>query len=102
MENLTQCKESFVKAFEALPVKRQKAILKWFDIGSINRLMSDIKEEAESNIEYADRHGYGYGEMGYYLNEAKKDFAEDTPELESVYDDLLEAYYDYLCEAKSI
>lgn len=105
MENINDYKEELAKKFFDLPMERQQEIAKFYERtqpGLPRYLIIRAKEEAQSVIDYADRKGYGYGEVGYNINEEIKDFAEDTPELEKEYKHLINAYFDLLVEVKEL
>lgn len=98
MENIKELKKDFEDKFNSLSEDRQKEILKFYGVYSVFSLMNRAKDEAQSNIDFADRKGYGYGEMGYHLNEDVEDFAEDVPELKYEYSNLLNGYFELLIE----
>jgi hypothetical protein len=98
ISEINDFKKAFKDTFESLSFERQSAIKKWFDIYTIESLIRRTKSDAQGIIDYADKKGYGYGEIGYYLNEAVDDFAEDTPELKREYDNLLNAYFEFLTD----
>lgn len=102
MENLKEEKVLFEESFNSLPQERQEEILKYYSIGGVNSLMAKAKREAQGVMDYADKKGYGYGEVGYHLDEEITEFAEETPELKSNYNSLLNAYFDVLTEASEI
>lgn len=97
---MNETKQQFHKAFNALPEERQKEILRFYGFSSSTPFQYKAKSEAERVIDYADRKGYGYGEVGYNLNEEVNDFAEEVPELKRQYKSLLYGYFDMLVEAK--
>jgi len=98
MENINNAKENFINKFNSLSDDRKADILAYNDIRQIDTLFREIKADAQSIIDYADRKCYGYGEVGYNLNELVKDFTEETPELEKEYKRLLNAYFNHLIE----
>lgn len=97
---MNETKQEFHKAFNALPKERQNEIFAFFGLSSSMGFQLKAKREAERVIDYADRKGYGYGEVGYNLNEEVNDFAEEVPELKRQYKSLLYGYFDMLVEAK--
>lgn len=106
METINECKDNLIAKFYTLPETRQGEIQEFYGCLSgdttTRTIIKDAKMNADSVIEYADRKGYGYGEVGFNLNEAVKDFAEDVPELEKEYKRLLRAYFEFLIETKNI
>jgi hypothetical protein len=92
-------KQKFLDAFKALPEDRRKEVGVYYSTSSGMGIVVKAKEDAQRVIDYADRRGYGYGEVGYNLDEAVKDFAEECPELEKEYDALVFGYFDLLTEA---
>lgn len=96
-------KQDLVDAFNKLPTDRQGEICEFYETKPqwIGQTLARLaKAEAQSAIDYADRHDYGYGEVGYNINESVKDFAEDVPELENEYKHLVRDYFNLLVEAK--
>lgn len=106
MEEIRELKIELEKAFLALPEKRKTELKEFYSNSSDQAFIAgigrDTKEDAQNVIDYADRHCYGYGEVGYNLDECVKDFAENVPELQREYERLLYAYFDFLTESKEI
>ena len=102
MDDIKDYKEKFKRDFEKLTQERQKEILNFYSIATIDTIIRKAKSDAESVIRYADRYDYGYGEVGFNLKEAVKDFAEDVLELEKQYSRLVNVYFDFLTESKDI
>lgn len=104
MNAINELKESLIGKYNSLTDERKKELREYFDkshdVSVQNEIIRDTKENAQDVIDYADRQGYGYGEVGYNLNEIVKDFAEDVPELEKEYKRLQSAYFNLLIEAK--
>lgn len=98
---MDEYKKDFEDKFNSLPEGRRLEIASFHSTsGFVRYAIRLAKEEAQRVIDYADRRGYGYGEVGYNLNEEVKDFAKDVPELEREYKHLLNGYFDLLVEAK--
>ncbi len=106
MENIKESKNEFSMSFKALPEQRQADIIAYYDKSTaesaINEIIRCAKYRAEAIMQYADNRGYGYGEVGYNLNEEINDFIEEVPELKRQYKRLLYAYFDFITEAKTI
>lgn len=106
MENITQYKNELVQAYMMLSESRRQELKDFYsnstDMAFTSSIFRDAKESAQSVINFADRRGYGYGEVGYNLNENVAEFAEDVPELEKQYKRLQRAYFEFLTEAKEI
>ena len=97
---MEEYKKDFEEKFNSLPEERKSEILTFYDFRSPVQFIRLAKEKAQDIIDYADKKGYGYGEVGYNINEDIKDFAEDAPELEKEYKRLINGYFDLLVEAK--
>lgn len=103
MENIEQYKEELHAAYAKLSRERMTDLEVYYDTKYVApRMIRDARASAQDVIDYADRHDYGYGEVGYNLNEDLKDFSEEVPELEKQWERIQHAYFNYLVEAKSI
>lgn len=106
MEDIKNYKEDLIQACMGLEKSRQEDAMAYYDRSSIESvailLVSDARREAESVKRYADNRGYGYGEVGYNLNERVDDLAEEFPELKEYFSRLIHAYFSFFTEAEDL
>lgn len=106
MDTIKEYKKELIDAYEALPDERRAEIVKFYDrggdTGAIMAMTEHARSGAQGVIHYADYKGYGYGEVGFNINEDIKEFAEDVPELEREYKHLINAYFSFYTESKNI
>lgn len=106
MDTIKEYKKELTEAYKALPEAKRADMLVYYslhsDDGVIRTIIAEAKNDAESIMDYADRQGYGYGEVHYNLNERVDSFAEELPELKKQYKRLQQAYFNFVTEAKNI
>ena len=106
MEDIKQYKNELTTAYTALPENVREDLREFYskshDVLVIGEITRNARKDAEDVMHYADRRGYGYGEVRFNLNEAVEYFAEDVPQLEKQYKRLLHAYFEFLIESKNI
>jgi len=98
-ETLQDVKQDFEKYFNALPDAEKKELVDYYGCYTLNGMYRNIKEKAQRVIDYADRQGYGYGEVYYNLNEYAKEAEEEFAGIERPYKNLIHAYFELLVEA---
>jgi hypothetical protein len=103
MEHIKELKADFETAYNSLSEARKAEIETFYDTKiPVIHMLNDCKSEAQSLYDWADRKGYGIGEIGYNINEHANTFGEDVPELQKIYKRLLTAYIDFIDETRSI
>lgn len=103
MENIQYQKERLLSAIKELPSIKLTDLCEYYSTSETaealaRQLYADAKESAEQAKDIADRRGYGYGEVGYYIAEDAKELGEEAPTLEKPFKRLANAYFDIITD----
>lgn len=103
MDNIKDQKENLLKAVQALPSDKLADLCEYYSTSEsaeslARRLYADAKESAEGAKDIADRKCYGYGEVGYYIEEDAKEVQEECAELYKPFKRLAHAYFDIITD----
>lgn len=101
-EDITTAETRLYEKFYSLDKSMQDQILQWYSTHSVRGLYQNVLDQAKQNKRYADRHGYGAGEMGYTSREMREDAEEQehTKHIASELAHLHRVTLDYLFDSK--